>query len=231
VRPTLSAGQAWRCWRLSTSTTPRSTSGPWGARGDTPEAVSAWGAPLKDALYTQGTPAVLAALDALVPPDAAAAKVKVVETTRAYCADNAARMDDPRFVAPQLPIGAGAVQSLGKSVSEARLKHAGMRWTPAGAPAVATLRALSLSGAWEAFWAGHPLRTRLRHCPPARPRRRPAPVPPPAVVPPATRRSSGAPALPAPPPAPAVASGTAPPRRAAATHPWRRAPIGRARCA
>jgi hypothetical protein len=35
---------------------------------DTPEAVSAWGAPLKDALSTQGAPAVLAALDTLVPP-------------------------------------------------------------------------------------------------------------------------------------------------------------------
>jgi Uncharacterised protein family (UPF0236) len=196
---------------------------------DAPEAVSAWVEPLKDALYTQGAPAVLAALDALVPPDAAAAKL--VETTRAYFADNAARMDYPRFVAQQLPIGSGAVESLCKSLIEARLKHAGMRWTRAGAQAVATLRALSLSGAWEAFWARHPLRLRLRQCPPARPRQRPAPVPPPAVVPPAARRPSGAPAPPAPPPAPAVAPGTAPLRRPAATHPWRRAPLGRARCA
>jgi hypothetical protein len=125
---------------------------------------------------------VLAALGALVPPAAAAAKV--VETTRAYCADNAARMDYLRFVAQQLPIGSGAVESRCKSLIEARLKHAGMRWTPAGAQAVATLRTLSLSHAGEAFWAGHPLRARLRQCPPARPRRRSAPIPPPAVVPP-----------------------------------------------
>jgi hypothetical protein len=171
---------------------------------------------------------VLAALDALVPPDAAAAKV--VATTRAYFADNAARMAYPRFGAQQLPIGSGAVESLCKSLIEARLKHAGMRWTPAGAQAVATLRALSLSGAWEAFWAGHPLRARLRQCPPARPRRS-APVPPPTVVPPATLRPSAAPAPPAPPPAPAVAPRAAPLHRPAATHPWRHAPIGRGRCA
>jgi hypothetical protein len=194
----------------------------------TPEAVSAWVEPLKDALYTQGAPTVLAALDALVPPDEAA---RVVETTRTYFADNAARMDYPRFVAQQLPIGSGAVESLCKSLIEARLKHAGMHWTRAGAQAVATLRALALSGAWEAFWARHPLRTRLRHCPPARPRRCPVPVPPPAAVSPAARRPSGTLASPTPSPAPTGAPGTAPRRRPAATHPWRHAPIGRARCA
>jgi hypothetical protein len=196
---------------------------------DTPEAVSAWVEPLKDALYTQGAPAVLAALDALVPPAAAAADL--LRTTRAYFADNAARMDYPRFVAQQLPIGSGAVESLCKSLIEARAKQAGMRWTPAGAQAVATLRALSLSGTWDAFWARHPLRTRLRQCPPARPRRRPAPVPPPAVAPPAALRPGGAAASPGPPPAPPVAPQAAPPRRPARTHPWRHTPIGRARCA
>jgi hypothetical protein len=205
------------------------TSGPWGALWDTPEALSAWGAPLKDGLYTQGAPAVLAALDALVPPDAAAADL--LRTTRASFAENAARMDYPRFLAQQLPIGSGAVESLCKSLIEARVKQAGLRWTPAGAQAVATLRALSLSGAWDAFWTRHPLRTRLRQCPPARPRRRPATVPLAAAVPPAALSPGVAPAPPAPPPAPAIASGAAPLRRPAATHPWRRAPIGRARCA
>jgi hypothetical protein len=206
---------------------------------ETPAAVSAWVEPLKDTLYTQVAPAVLAALAALVPPDAAAAKV--VQTAHAYFADNAARMDYPRFVAQQLPMGTGAVGSLCKSLIEARLKHAGMRWTPGGAQAIATLRALSLSGACDGFWAGHPLRTRLRQCPPARPRRRPAPVAPPVPVaaPPPARLPAMAPAPPAPPapralpPAPAAAGapGTAPLRRPAATHPWRHAPIGRVRCA
>jgi hypothetical protein len=201
----------------------------------TPAAASAWVEPLKDALYARGAPAVLAALDALVPPDAAAADL--LRTTHAYFADNAARMDYPRFVAQQLPIGSGAVESLCKTLIAARAKQAGMRWTPAGVQAIATLRALSLSGAWAAFWARHPLRGHLRLCPPARPRRRSATAPRPAVAP------ATPPALPpavaqAPPgPAPALAVGpasgplTAPPRRPAASHPWRRGYPGRARCA
>jgi hypothetical protein len=192
---------------------------------DTPEAVSAWVEPLKDALSTQGAPAVLAALDAVVPSAAAA---DLVRTTRAYFADNAARMDYPRFVAQQLPIGSGAVESLCKSLIEARLKQAGMRWTPAAAQALATLRAVQASGQWDAFWATHPVRTHLRLCPPARPRRTAratAPAPEAAACP-------LPPAVPPPPPPRALPSASpAPPRRPAPSHPWRHAPLGRARCA
>lgn len=74
---------------------------------------------------------------------------------RAYFADNAARMDDPHFVAAQLPIGSGAMESLCKTLIEARVKGAGMRWTRAGLQAVVTLRAVRASGDGAAFWA-HP---------------------------------------------------------------------------
>ena len=196
---------------------------------DTPDALTAWVEPLKDALYEEGAPAVLAALDALTPPNPAAADV--LRRERAYFADNAARLDYPRYVAQQFPIGSGAVESLCKTLIEARAKGAGMRWTRAGAQAVATLRAVRASGDWAAFWATHPLRTRLRLCPPARPQRR---VPAVASAPAEDVRPL---ALPAPPaaeslPAPLVTAVPAVPAyRPAATHPWRRAPIGRARCA
>ncbi len=193
---------------------------------DAPDARAAWAEPLKDALYAQSAPAVLAALDALVSPGPAAADV--LRRERAYVADNATRMDDPRYVAQQLPLGAGAVESLCKTLSEARAKGAGMRWTRAGAQAVATLRA---SGDGAAFWATHPLRTRLRLCPPARPRRRAtagAPAPAAEVRP----LALPAPTPARPPPAPPVTADPAvTARRPAVTHPWRRAPIGRARCA
>ncbi len=196
---------------------------------DTPAALAAWTEPLKDALYERGAAAVLAALDALTPPSPAAADV--LRRARAYVADNAARMDDPRYVVPHLPIGSGAGESLCKTLIQARAKGAGLRWTRQGAQAVATLRAVRASGDGAAFWATHPLRTRLRLCPPARPRRRagttaPAPAEdvrplarpaPPAAEPPPTPPAPAAPAVPA--------------RRPAATHPWRRAPSGRARCA
>lgn len=191
--------------------------------------VGAWVEPLKDALYTQGAGAVLAALDALEPSDAAA---DLLRTTRAYFAGNAARMDYPRFVAQRLPIGSGAIESMCKSLIEEREKGAGMRWTGSGAQAVASLRALHRSGDWAAFWQRHPLR-------PCAPRARAAR----AVAAPALE---GVPARPvadpdpparsaAPPVEPALVSALAPPvatsQRPTPAHPWRRFKIGRARCA
>jgi len=222
---------------------------------ETPEALAAWAGPLEDALYERGAPAVLAALDALVARSLNLAAAEVLRRERAYFADNAARMDYPRFVAARLPIGSGAVESLCKTLIEARAKGAGMRWTRAGLQAVATLRAVCASGDWAAFWATHPLRERLRLCPPARPRRRapipapteaPTPAQPPAppaqppappAQPPAPPAQPPAPpaqppAPPAQPPAPVIAADpTTPAHRPAASHLWRRAPIGRARCA
>ncbi len=198
---------------------------------DTPDALAAWAEPLKDALYEEGAPAVLAAFDALTPPHPAAAEV--LRRERAYFADNATRMDYPRYVAAQLPIGSGAVESLCKTLIEARAKGAGMRWTRAGVQAVVTLRAVRASGDWAIFWATHPLRARLRLCPPARPRRRAAVVTPaPDTDLQALDRPASTVVAPLPTPAlPARADPAAPVRRPAATHPWRRAPIGRARCA
>jgi hypothetical protein len=194
-----------------------------------PDALAAWVAPLKDALYAQGVASVLSALDALAPPDPAA--VDVLRRERAYFADNAARMDYPRFEAQRLPIGSGAVESLCKTLIQARLKGAGMRWTPAGVQAVATLRALRASGAWAAFWARHPLRERLRRCPPARPRRARSGAPPAAApVPPLARPAPALAASSSPPPT-AAASPAVAVRRPAPNHPWRRMTIGAARCA
>jgi len=85
---------------------------------DAPDALAAWAEPLADALYERGATAVLAALDALDPSGPTAAEV--LRRERAYFADNAARMDYPRFVAAQLPIGSGAIESLCKTLIEAR---------------------------------------------------------------------------------------------------------------
>jgi hypothetical protein len=192
--------------------------------------VVAWVEPLKDALYTQGACAVLAALDAL-EPSAAEAAADLLRTTRAYFADNAARMDYPRFVAQQLPIGSGAIESMCKSLIEEREKGAGMRWTGPGAQAVASLRALHRSGDWAAFWQRHPLRSRAPRTRAAGPG-----AAPPAVVPAGPAADPGLPAhsdaLPA---ESAPVSALPPPvdtaHRPAPSHPWRRLKIGRARCA
>ena len=117
-------------------------------------AATAWVTPRKAQLRDQGVAPVLAALQALAPPDAAA--VDEVRKAIGYFTTHAARMDYPRFVARGLPIGSGAVESGCKTLLEAREKGAGMRWSRTGAQAVATLRALARSDTWDAFWTSRP---------------------------------------------------------------------------
>ncbi len=116
--------------------------------------AAAWVEPLKDQLYQHGAAPVLTALAALRPTTAEA--VQASDDARTYFTRNAARMDDPRFVARPLPIGSGAVESSCKCLVEARLTQAGMRWGIPGSQAIASLRALHRSGRWAAFWQTHP---------------------------------------------------------------------------
>ena len=118
----------------------------------------AWVEPLKRRLLQNGATPVIAALRTLVAPEALAAEE--LRKAIGYFTTNAARMNYPAFVARQFPIGSGAVESAGKLLVGEREKGAGMRWTRAGAQAVATLRALHRSGRWQAFWQTQPQRRR-----------------------------------------------------------------------
>ncbi len=152
-------------------------------------AASAWVQPLKDRLYEQGAAPVLAALAALTPETGAAAEV--VRVALGYVTTQAARLDYPRFVARQFPIGSGAVESTCKVLIAARAKGAGMRWSGAGLQAIASLRALHRSGRWDRFWQTQP----QRRAPYLRllPRPRPAVAPVTASPPPAPPTSSADP--------------------------------------
>jgi hypothetical protein len=121
-------------------------------------AAGAWSAPLKEKLLTEGVAPILTVLAELAPSDLAA--TEEVRKAVGYFTTNAARMDDPTFVARQLPIGSGAVESACKTLIEEREKGAGMRWTKEAAQAVASLRALWRSGRWQPFWATQPQRRR-----------------------------------------------------------------------
>ncbi len=159
-----------------------------------------WVQPLKDCLYEQGAAPVLEALAALTPETDVAAEV--VRVAIGYVTTHAARLDYPRFVARQLPIGSGAVESTCKVLITARAKGAGMRWSRAGVQAVASLRALHRSGRWDSFWQTQPQRRApyLHVLPRPRPAAlsvatisSPAPPAPPTSVPPV----APSPALPA----------------------------------
>jgi len=131
-------------------------------------AAAAWATRLKAQLYRHGTGPVLTALGALAGEDEGASAV--VRKALAYFGEHAARMDYPTFVARQLPIGSGMVESSCKTLIQTREKGAGMRWSPAGAQAVASLRAVHRSQRWEHFWQSQPQRRR----PPVFPRRQAA---------------------------------------------------------
>lgn len=117
------------------------------------------------ALRHQGPAPVLAALDRLRPRKQATAKT--VRLTRDYLATHAARLDYPVFRARLFPIGSGAIEGTVKNLIQVREVQAGMRWTQAGAHAVANLRALHRSpGRWTRFWQSRPLRRAAALLPP-----------------------------------------------------------------
>jgi hypothetical protein len=132
-----------------------------------PQAV-AWVEPLKDRLYAQGTAPIRAALTLLHPSTPEAQEAR--QAALSYFTTQAARMDYPRFVARQFPIGSGAVESSCKCLVAARAKQAGMRWSRPGVQHLTSLRAVQRSGRWDAFWRTQPHRQRPRERPPQRPR-------------------------------------------------------------
>jgi hypothetical protein len=63
------------------------------------------------------------------------------------------RMDDPGFLAEDLPIGSGVTEAACKSLVKQRLCASGMRWKTTGAKSVLSLRALTHTvGRWTQFW-------------------------------------------------------------------------------
>lgn len=85
-------------------------------------------------------------------------KAKKLADTIHYFEANKDRMRYPRYRKKGLHIGSGVVESACKQFG-ARLDQAGMRWTEAGAGAIAALRSLKLSGRWDQYWqpARYPL--------------------------------------------------------------------------
>jgi hypothetical protein len=79
---------------------------------------------------------------------------KRYEEVLGYISNNVHRMDYPYYISQGWQIGSGPVESACKTVVNARMKLAGMRWGADGTDAVCHLRALfkSEKGQWDAFW-------------------------------------------------------------------------------
>ena len=74
---------------------------------------------------------------------------KTVREAVLYLFHNRQRMDYAAFRQAGFPIGSGTIESACKTVVQARMKLAGMRWSRSGATAMLTLRTLSLSNRWH----------------------------------------------------------------------------------
>lgn len=73
---------------------------------------------------------------------------KAVREAIVYLFHNRRRMDYAAYRRAGFPIGSGTIESACKTVVQARMKLAGMRWSRSGASAMLTLRSLSLSDRW-----------------------------------------------------------------------------------
>jgi hypothetical protein len=102
----------------------------------------------------RGGRGILEVLHELGPPKRREARQRYEEVL-GYIENNVGRMDYPDYIAQGWQIGSGPVESACKTVVNARMKLAGMRWGEKGTDEVCHLRALfkSEKGQWDAFWA------------------------------------------------------------------------------
>ena len=88
-------------------------------------------------------------------PERTTTQVAVLRKTIGYYQRNLPYMQYDVYLARGWPIGTGVVEGACGHVVKDRLEQAGMRWTKAGAQAMLDLRAVRLSGDWDAYWQFH----------------------------------------------------------------------------
>jgi hypothetical protein len=100
-----------------------------------------------------------AVIEALVEeaeqPERTATQVATLRKTIGYYQRNLPYMQYAVYLARGWPIGTGVVEGACGHVVKDRMEQAGMRWTKAGAQAMLDLRAVRLSGDWDAYWQFH----------------------------------------------------------------------------
>ena len=112
------------------------------------------------ALMREGKIAQLVKFVSALPQGTAEAVERVRETV-GYYRNNSKRMKYAEYRARGLRIGSGPMESTCKQIVDARMRKAGMSWSPEGARAVGLLRSELLStGCWDRVfenWPGRPI--------------------------------------------------------------------------
>ena len=90
-----------------------------------------------------------------------------LDTCADYLLRNRARLDYAQALKQGLPISTGVVEGACRHLVKHRMECSGARWSLQGAEAVLQLRALRMSGDWQAYLAFHQRTERLRNYPAA----------------------------------------------------------------
>ncbi len=89
-------------------------------------------------------------------------KAKTLLDVAAYFKRNRERMRYDTYLANGWPIASGSVEGACKNLIRDRFERSGMRWTPETAEALLQLRAVHLSGDFDAYWEFHVNRDQQR---------------------------------------------------------------------
>jgi hypothetical protein len=89
-------------------------------------------------------------------------KAKTLTEVANYLYANRGRMHYDLYLRRGWPIASGAVEGACKCLVRDRFERSGMRWTPEMAEAMLKLRAVYLSGDWDAYWRWHIQQDQLR---------------------------------------------------------------------
>jgi hypothetical protein len=124
--------------------------------GEQSEERTPWVRKHLESILTGQTAAVLAALEQEAQvPERSATQVAALRKTIGYYRRNLPFMQYDLYLARGWPIGTGVVEGACGHVVKDRMEQAGMRWTKEGAQAMLDLRAVRLSGDWDAYWEFH----------------------------------------------------------------------------
>lgn len=142
---------------------------------------------------------------------------QTVTTSLSYLEKRREQLRYAAFHAQGYPIGSGIIESANKLVVEARLKGAGMHWSPDHVNPMLALRTLQCNGRWDEGWRRIQSWQRAQRHERAAERRQSRPSPSPLPAPPSPAASPTATVTAAPTPKAHLQG----PLRPSANHPWR----------
>jgi hypothetical protein len=124
--------------------------------GETHGQRTAWVRQHLELLLAGRTAAVITVLEQVAcDPAMTPTHVQVLRKTIGYYRRNQPYMRYDQYLAQGWPIGTGVVEGACRHLVKDRMEQSGMRWTKAGAQAVLDLRAVRLTGDWDAYWQLH----------------------------------------------------------------------------